>query len=337
MVPAKFLKDFDTIIFDMDGVLTCEDGYWRCAALTVRELIDSNQYFGKTQIEVKRMDAESCAIADEILRGRDVVVLLKNLGVNSNWDLAYVLLGLHCITGTLCGENLYEHIKNLDMHVPELYDYISRVLEEKYACPGGRNSNLWQLIHDVFNEWYYGDELYFKSSGKRPKNAGKPGLLYSELPMHSAEKTTQLLSTLKDAGKRLAIGTGRPHIDLDIPMERWGFNKFFDDENVITFDESKAAEKKLNMFLSKPNPYVFLKALFGNKYDDKKIISKGFDMCKVRRTLVVGDAGADMFAAKAAGMKFCAVLTGAHGKNAYKFFKDNNADYILDTVLELIE
>ena len=37
---AKFLDKYDTVIFDMDGVITSEQNYWNCAALTVWEYLN---------------------------------------------------------------------------------------------------------------------------------------------------------------------------------------------------------------------------------------------------------------------------------------------------------
>ena len=39
---AKFLDKYDTVIFDMDGVITSEQNYWNCAALTVWEYLNYN-------------------------------------------------------------------------------------------------------------------------------------------------------------------------------------------------------------------------------------------------------------------------------------------------------
>ena len=38
---AKFLDKYDTVIFDMDGVITSEQNYWNCAALTVWEYLNT--------------------------------------------------------------------------------------------------------------------------------------------------------------------------------------------------------------------------------------------------------------------------------------------------------
>jgi phosphoglycolate phosphatase-like HAD superfamily hydrolase len=50
---------------------------------------------------------------------------------------------------------------------------------------------------------------------------------------------------------------------------------------------------------------------------------------------VVGDSLADLLAARKMGCQFAAVLTGLSGKDARSTFEKHEADYILDTVLDL--
>ena len=79
-------------LFDMDGVITSEQAYWTCAALTVYEMRHSKAHFGTEQVNRSapclrrgRKFAER-----SFRRQRDCAV--KDKGVNSNWDLAYVTL-----------------------------------------------------------------------------------------------------------------------------------------------------------------------------------------------------------------------------------------------------
>jgi phosphoglycolate phosphatase-like HAD superfamily hydrolase len=51
--------------------------------------------------------------------------------------------------------------------------------------------------------------------------------------------------------------------------------------------------------------------------------------------LVVGDSLADLLAARQLGCQFAAVLTGLSGKDARSDFEKHEADYILDTVLDI--
>ena len=57
------------------------------------------------------------------------------------------------------------------------------------------------------------------------------------------------------------------------------------------------------------------------------------DMAK--SCLVVGDAPSDLLAAKMGGFPFAAVLTGVAGQAARKYFEDNKAEFIFDTVIDI--
>ena len=50
---------------------------------------------------------------------------------------------------------------------------------------------------------------------------------------------------------------------------------------------------------------------------------------------MVGDSLADLLAARQMGCQFAAVLTGLSGKDARKQFEEYEADYILDSVLDV--
>ena len=48
---APFMKKYDTVLFDMDGVITSEESYWNIAAMTVVEQLHSKHYFGAEEID----------------------------------------------------------------------------------------------------------------------------------------------------------------------------------------------------------------------------------------------------------------------------------------------
>ena len=62
----------------------------------------------------------------------------------------------------------------------------------------------------------------------------------------------------------------------------------------------------------------------------------GYDKAKIKTTLVVGDAGADILAAQAMGADFCAVLTGIQGERARGYFEKLGANYILKSVEDFL-
>ena len=84
---AKFLDKYDTVIFDMDGVITSEQNYWNCAALTVWEYLNYNSG--------QKINATECMqniskIRSHVFSDDEMISVLKGKGVNSNWDLGYV-------------------------------------------------------------------------------------------------------------------------------------------------------------------------------------------------------------------------------------------------------
>ncbi|NJN74954.1 MAG: hypothetical protein HC796_00135, partial [Synechococcaceae cyanobacterium RL_1_2] len=88
----------ETIIFDLDGVITSEIRYWHTAKLTVWELLTQPQYlnlpnyFGATP----RVDQVLTELGPTIIT-KDFIYQLKSRAVNSNWDLTYFVFGLHLI------------------------------------------------------------------------------------------------------------------------------------------------------------------------------------------------------------------------------------------------
>ncbi len=86
---------YDTILFDIDGVLLSEDSYFDASGLTVWELLASPQYVGYAPAGLLRFP-DSCADVDgRILRrtvfAEDAVLrAFKHVGVNSNWDMVYL-------------------------------------------------------------------------------------------------------------------------------------------------------------------------------------------------------------------------------------------------------
>jgi len=105
---------------------------------------------------------------------------------------------------------------------------------------------------------------------------------------------------------------------------------------MTNLEEKLKAEGK-DVSIIKPHPFVFLKGTFGKEASDYDLIDGKYDKEKCKRTLVIGDALCDLYAAKAGGCDFAAVLTGVQGKDAKAAFEKENATYILDDVLCLAE
>lgn len=344
---AKFLEKYDTVLFDMDGVITTEQMYWNTAALTVFEMLHSNKYYGKEDFDVKKASEDMWKIRKEVFLDDKIISFVKESGVNSNWDLVYLVLGSAIILETDNDfEKIYNYLLSLDNStVFKLFDELAHRLSEKTGweltyCT--RLFDFWNRCTLVFQEWYLGSELYEKTLNLKPYESKKDGLSTKEDPLFPMDKLLTLLTLLNKSGKRIGIGSGRPGIELDGPLDSWDIRKYFTQDAIIDYTFLSETEKKLNLAerninLVKPHPYMFLKGIFGRDYDDEKILSGDFDKEKCKKTLVVGDAGADMFAAFAAGCDFAAVLTGITGNRARDFFENENATYILNDVTFLME
>lgn len=331
-----FLDKYDTIIFDMDGVITSEQNYWTCSALTVWEWIYSDKLFGKEQLDAKKLSEHAHDIRAKVFASDELIELLKGKGVNSNWDLGYIVFAVCMIENTDDFQKVYDYCKNFDDNILNEYDSIAEKLGKITGRDCRRNGELWYEMVMTFQEWFLGDTLFEKRFERKPRMYGKCGLIESEEPIIDKTVLKEIFKELKESGKSLATATGRPSVELLKPLESFGILEYFDDDRIINHDHVAAAEKSLGMNLTKPHPYIFEKALLGENYDDGKIVSEDFDKRKIDSALIVGDAGADILAAKAMGADFCAVLTGVAGKSARGYFESLNSEYILNSLAEFL-
>ncbi|WP_045519196.1 HAD family hydrolase [Neobacillus niacini] len=85
-----------TILFDVDGVLLSEEHYFDASALTVWELLISNNYLGLAPEKFKTdySAAEIKTIRENVFGKNDEVLkLMKSRGLNANWDMIYLSFG----------------------------------------------------------------------------------------------------------------------------------------------------------------------------------------------------------------------------------------------------
>lgn len=335
----SILNKYDTVIFDMDGVITNESSYWDAAALTVNEYLHSNSYFGNEKINCDECMKNRTKLRNEIFCDGKAIMHMKEIGVNSNWDLTYVTICIALILDTDDYEKIYEYAQNIKGNILNFYDSIASLASKK-ICKDfeyvKRSGSFWTEIMDCFQEWFLGDKIFYENYGRMPYEEGKKGILGNEAPIIPLEDLHTLLSGLKE-NHRICIATGRNRMEMCFPLQDWDALKYIDANGMCSYDEVAQAQKTLNNnTLSKPHPYAFLKALYGLDYPDEKIVNGDYDKEKINRALIVGDAGADILAAKAMGADFCGVLTGAHGKNVRSYFEELDAAYIFDDVRGLL-
>ena len=100
------------IIFDLDGVITSESAFWDSAALTVAE-------FMGFPMDTPQKLRETLFCHDKLIR------LVKNRGVNSNWDLVYLFF---CFFETT-PEAVYETIEKSKKLAKELIHKAKGIIE----------------------------------------------------------------------------------------------------------------------------------------------------------------------------------------------------------------
>lgn len=319
----------------MDGVITSEQQYWNAAALTVYEILFSKDYYGDKELSVDEMFCNTEKIREEVFQNDKTIACLKNKGVNSNWDLVYVTIALSLIYQTKDFSKIYDIAENLSNNILDEYENFTSELTKITNIPSGRNEELWQKIMMVFQEWYLGEhfeEIY----QRKPLLKGKKGFISKEEPIVDRRILFDIMSSLKADNKRLSVATGRPLDELITPIKNFGIYEMFQNDAIITYDYVKNAENEFGINLTKPHPYIFIKSMLGEGYSDKKIIDNDFDKTMLSRTLIVGDAGADLFAAKAMGCDFLAVLTGVMGEKGREYFNENGAEYILSSIKDFL-
>lgn len=330
-------NEIDTVIFDLDGVITSELCYWQAAALSVYELLYDRRYYGKQDIDRAWCLKNLKSIYDIIFCGGKTVSVVKHLGVNTNWDLAYVVF---CVAKYLDPElttldaahfeSVCMFLENIEQRPPKLYDGLEGLLATVVSAEDGafrrEDGKLWQDLLTVFQCWFHGD-------------ATLPGLVEREEPLLPLDGIVSMLQALQAHGKRIGIGTGRPREEARYPLKLWGIDTFFDAKSCATYDEVLAAqqETELDYPLTKPHPYVFLKAGFGSRFSDTELCAAMVKKEEAKRCLVVGDAASDLIAAKAGGFSFAAVLTGANGQAERPYFEQEESDLIFETVFDLEE
>ncbi len=328
-----FVDKYKTVIFDMDGVISSEQMYWNCAALTVYELLNDKDYYGNQAIDRQWCIDNVKALREKIFCNDTTIKLAKNIGVNSNWDLAYIVVCMAMILHTKDDfDKVYDYTKTFDCNALEMYDILAELLSKKTSMPLEdclRTGSLWKNVQVSFQDWYWG-------KGKTQ------GLCYNEQPLIDAEKLIIIMKLLYEKGITPCIGTGRPKREIIHPMTKWGIGKYMPENRRINYNHVLDAEAEfekngIDVALTKPHPFMFLKAMLGEEYPNDKILNGDYDKSLVKTTLVVGDAGADILASQAMGADFLAVLTGISGVEAKGYFEEQKAQYILDSLEQILE
>jgi len=321
------------VVFDMDGVI-----------------IDVSASYRDTVRQTARLFFKGARcwedLPDPLFPLSDLARVKQSGGLNNDWDLTYLVISLLFSLVKGAGGNTdpdpwsgYQAVIR-DCDAADLVTYlnatdrpVSTLLEKKGKVRQSLISRLHSgdvgsgnVIKQVFQEIYLGKDLFESTYGIPARAHAGQGLINREkLLIDSA--TLDILASRYS----LAIATGRPRAEADHPLDHFGIRRYF--TTVYTLDDCLAEEKriqaqqKINVSLSKPNPYMLDAIAEATKHE-------------VSEFYYIGDMPDDMVAASrsAAGFKGIGILVSAPDKNSLKEqLQRAGADYVIEDFRALKE
>lgn len=361
------------ILFDVDGVFLSEERCFDASALSVWELLYGPHFLQLREGEYATTPSEEQIrnIRKLVFQEDKVLDWMKDRGINANWDMVYLVFAAQLLqmlktvdqsiakqwlATPITEQKLIELKPYVQGYTPDFSDFFSIFNEDQgkldrdallvYFNPYvqttfgmeidyfSRVSELWELGRSVYQEWYFGEELYRQEEGFA-RTKGKQGFLTQEIPLAPLPELRQLLADLKANGVTLGIGTGRPWLEMEVPLREMGLLPYFAQERVITASDVVRAEAIYpdEAPLGKPHPYSYLLGYLADR--NANGTSYPLPIADGKEVLVVGDSVADLLAARKLGCDFAATLTGLTGLAARAKFEELEADYIFNDVREL--
>ena len=297
--------EFDSIIFDCDGVL-----------IDVTESYDTT--INKTISYVLKEIAD--ITADTPLTNEILLKFKSTGGFNDEIDITY--------SGVLCyiaakklnkdpAELILDVLNNADdSGITYIENFLNKIdvdiadVKSRLDYP---NADKNDLIHATFDQLFFGPELYSKIFQKESKFSEK-GFIENDNVIVNSELIEELK---KKFNKNIAIVTGRGFNAISSSLKEI-LIQFNVENSVFLEDESRD--------LAKPNPQSLIRAM------------KGLDS---KNCLYVGDSMEDMILAqKASELGFQATFCGIYGSGKLPEMKKNmfikkNASLILESINSL--
>ena len=198
--------------------------------------------------------------------------------------------------------------------------HLSKAADKYYAGDVGSGN----VIKQIFQEIYLGQELFSQTYGFAPQYCVQDGLILKEKLFTSKSLLEKLAK-----GNRLAIATGRPKSEALYPLKKHGLDMFSD---IVSLDECEAEEKRIlektgcRVSLGKPSPFMLDK--IATLYPDAE------------KLYYFGDVGDDMKAAKSSHYPYIAVgiaYSAPDTKAAAEKLSECGADILIHSPDELAD
>jgi len=175
------------------------------------------------------------------------------------------------------------------------------------------------ILSTIFDEFFYGKELFVKLHGMQPKFNNSKGFIDDDKVVISYESANEISKIFNG---KVAIVSGRSRLATEYSLKTI-LQHFNINTSVFLEDEEKDVIKNnLNIKVNKPEPYALLKAM--KALNAKSAIS-------------VGDSAEDIIMSRRAGEKCSIVFCGVYGTGIdrniqFKMFVDRSADAIIENV-----
>ena len=295
------LRKVDGIIFDCDGVLIdITKSYDFTITNTVQYILEKFAKINDSiRIDHSIIDGfkSTGGFNDEVdlaYAGILSIVAAKKLQKDSKLFINNVINNANS-TGIISVEKFLEKLVDIS-DIKSILDY-----------PGPHNTN---LLYQIFDQIFYGPELYFKMYGKK-SNFSESGLInYDDVIINDS-----LIKKLQNRfTSKIALVTGRGKESVNYSLKNM-MDTFDLKNSAFLEDESRS--------MAKPNPESLIRCISG---------------MNSRITLYVGDSMEDFIMAKKATILgnetiFCGIIgTSKDPEKKLKLFQNNGAVLILDSI-----
>jgi phosphoglycolate phosphatase-like HAD superfamily hydrolase len=296
------VDEFDSIIFDCDGVL-----------------IDVTKSYDTTINQTIRYVLKEMAdITEDIPLTNEILLKFKSTGgFNDEIDITYS--GVLCyIAAKKLNKNPTELILDVlnnadDSGITYVENFLNKIdvdisdVKTRLGYPSTEKND---LIHATFDQLFFGPELYSKIFQKK-SNFSEKGLIENDKVIVNSELIEVLKKKFND---KIAIVTGRGLNAISSSLKEL-LNQFNVENSVFLEDEPRD--------LAKPNPQSLIRAM------------KGLNS---KNCLYVGDSMEDIILAeKSSELGFKATFCGVYGSSKLPEMKKNmfikkNAPFVLESI-----
>lgn len=305
------------LVFDMDGVL-----------------VDVSASYREATRQAAYIFLKGCK-GGELLKTplfslEELALVKQSGGLNNDWDMTHRIISLLLVMADCSGADreqwdvrpLAGYLERMGRPLSAIMEsaHLSKAADKYYAGDVGSGN----VIKQIFQEIYLGQELFSQTYGFAPQYCVQDGLILKEKLFTSKSLLEKLAK-----GNRLAIATGRPKSEALYPLKKHGLDMFSD---IVSLDECEAEEKRIlektgcRVSLGKPSPFMLDK--IATLYPDAE------------KLYYFGDVGDDMKAAKSSHYPYIAVgiaYSAPDTKAAAEKLSECGADILIHSPDELAD